>query len=185
MTWGVMGALDVQILGDLFGGEKMGSLLAKQWDGGVYYAGQRRSATPAEKKTAGSIGLAYLSRWKSPAAAETFLQMYAAQLGRKYDGLTERNKDEAAGEQVFTTKEGDVELMLQGSSVFVAEGYPVATARKLGAEFLAVQGTGPMKMASAPGHELTLGLARGLAGFGMMKVGMGRYTCGLGMEAKR
>ncbi len=182
---GVMGALDVQILGELFGGEQMASLLAKQWDGGVYYAGQRKSATMEEKKSASSIGLVYLSRWKSPAAAETFLQMYAAQLGRKYDGLTERTKDEAAGEQVFTTKEGDVELMLSGTSVFLSEGYPVATARKLGADFLAVQGTGPMKMATAPRRELTLGVARGLAGFGMMKVGMERYTCGSGIEAKR
>ena len=31
--------MDVQILGELFGGEQTGSLLAKQWDGGVYYAG--------------------------------------------------------------------------------------------------------------------------------------------------
>jgi hypothetical protein len=181
---GVMGELDVEILGDLFAGPELGGALAKQWDGGVYSAAQRRSATVAEKGTAASIGLVYLSRWKSPEAARKFLEIYTAELGRKYAGLKERKADEASGDdEVYSTGEGDVELSISGMNVFVSEGYPVATARKLGAAFLAVQGTGPMQMAGTPRSELTLGLARGMAGFGMVRPAtVERYT--LGFEAQ-
>ena len=104
---GVMGELDVQILGELFGGPEVASVLSTQWDGGVYYAAQRKSATVEERRGAGSIGLVYLSRWKSPAAAETFERIYAGELARKYGELKERKKDEAdAQDQVFTTNEG-------------------------------------------------------------------------------
>ena len=39
---GVMGELDVQILAELFGGREMAEALAPAWNGGVYYAAQRR-----------------------------------------------------------------------------------------------------------------------------------------------
>jgi hypothetical protein len=174
---GVMGELDVQILTELFGGSQVSGVLTPSWDGGVYYAAQKKSATVAEKATAASIGLVYLSRWKSEDAARAFAQVYAGELGRKYDGLTERKADENDEEQVFTTREGDVELMISGVNVFVSEGYPLETARELSKMFLDAQGSGPMKMASravAPGlaphgGELALGLL----------VPAGRYTLGL------
>src|SRR5271170_5939676 len=47
---GVMGELDVRILIELFGGREMADALSPAWNGGVYYAAQRKSAvTPAEK----------------------------------------------------------------------------------------------------------------------------------------
>jgi hypothetical protein len=117
----------------------------------------------------------YLSRWKTEEAAETFEKMYSAQLGRKYSGLSERAKDEAEGEEIFTTNEGDVLLTLQGRDLWVSEGFPVATARRLRDSTVAVQGTGPMKM--AVGEELTFGIARALAGFGMVRPAtVERYT---------
>ncbi len=45
---GVMGELDVRILAELFGGREMADALTPAWDGGVYYAAQRRSATGGE-----------------------------------------------------------------------------------------------------------------------------------------
>ena len=171
---GVMGELDVEIMASLFGGEDLGKAIAPQWDGGVYYAAQRRSASEAEKKTPGSLGVFYLSRWKTEEAAETFAKMYTAQLGRKYSGVKERHADEVDREVVMSTSEGDVLMTLSGKDFFVSEGFPLATARKIRELAMSVQGTGPVRMAvlPVPRHELTLDTAGALAGFGVMKVGI-------------
>ncbi|MES2391261.1 MAG: hypothetical protein V4555_06460, partial [Acidobacteriota bacterium] len=62
---GVMGELDVRMTAELFGGRPLAEALAPAWDGGIYYAAQRKSASAAEKSTAASLGLMYLSRWKN------------------------------------------------------------------------------------------------------------------------
>jgi len=59
---GVMGELDVRILTELFAGREMSAALTPAWNGGVYYAAQRKSAlTAAEKASTASIGLLYYS----------------------------------------------------------------------------------------------------------------------------
>jgi hypothetical protein len=172
---GVMGELDVEIMADLFGGQDLGAAIAPQWDGGVYYAAQRKNASPAEKLTPASLGVFYLSRWKEEEAAATFEKMYKAQLARKYSGVTERKSDEVDGELVFTTNEGDVLMTLTGHDLWVSEGFPLATARKLRDLASAVQGTGPMKMAAE--HELTLGSLGALARLGIIRPDtVKRYT---------
>ncbi len=175
---GVMGELDVEIMASLFGGPQMAAALSPQWDGGVYYAGQRKSATAAEKATTASIGVMYYSRWKSAEAAQAFAKLYAAELGRKYSQLMERKAEESgAGEQVYSTNEGDVLVSLDGPGLFVAEGFSLATARKLRDEVLSVQGSGPMRMAKVPGRELTLGTLVWSLGFGVIQPAtVGRYT---------
>ena len=169
---GVMGELDVEIMASLFGGPEVGKALAPAWKGGIYYAAQRRSATASEKMKPESLGVFYYSQWRSPISAHEFEKVYEAQLGRKYSGLVERKADEGEGEKVFTTHEGDVLLTLTGSGVFIAEGFPVVTARKLREAAMDTQGTGPQHIAL--NHELTLGDARALSGFGMMRFGLGR-----------
>ena len=180
---GVMGELDVKMLTELFGGPQIATALAPEWDGGVYYAAQRKSAvTEAEKASTASLGLLYYSRWKDDDSARTFLRVYEEQLPRKYSGLKQRVKDQADdSEQVYTTNEGDVLLSIQGRSVFVAEGFDLALARKLRDSIASVQSSGPMRLADAGTgqHELTLGLARGLESFGVMKAAIQsgqRYT---------
>ena len=85
---GVMGELDVRILAELFGGREIAEALAPAWNGGVYYAAQRKSAvTEAEKESTASIGLLYSSRWKNADSARTFLRIYSAQIPRKYSGV--------------------------------------------------------------------------------------------------
>ena len=164
------GELDVEMLVTLFGGRELGTALAAEWDGGVYYAGQRKSST--DKASTSSVGLVYFSRWKSEEAAQTFLRVYGEQLPRKYSGLKERKDDEQVDEQVYSTSEGDVVLSVSGETVFVSEGIGLAAARKLHAGFLEVQGRGPMKMAAQPTQELTFGVVKGIAGFGVMKAGL-------------
>ncbi len=63
---GQMGELDVHILSELFGGDNAARDLTPAWDGGLYWAGQLRSATtPAEQSSTKSLALFYLSVWKS------------------------------------------------------------------------------------------------------------------------
>jgi hypothetical protein len=177
---GVMGELDVRILTELFGGQQIAEALAPAWNGGLYYAAQRKSAvTEAQKESPASIALLYSSRWKNADSARTFMQVYAGQLGRKYAHVTERKQDEADNsEQVYSTEEGDVLLSISGAGVFVSEGFELPLARKLRDSIISLQSDAPLKVASAgrelPGngakeHELSLGMVEGISSFGMMK----------------
>jgi len=167
---GVMGELDVRILTEAFAGQEQAAAIAPMWDGGIFYAAQRRSAKSAEEKAStASLGLIYYSRWKNEDTARSFARVYAAQLPRKYSGLKARVKDQAdENELVYSTPEGDVLMKIDGAGVYVSEGFDLATARKLEEQFTAAQATGPVQQASA-GHELTLGMARRLAQFGAMR----------------
>jgi hypothetical protein len=180
---GVMGELDVRILTELFGGPEIATALSPEWNGGLYYAAQRKSAvTPAQKESTASIGLLYYSRWKNPDSARSFLHIYSAEIPRKYSKVVERTKDEVVGddEQVFTTDEGDVLLSRSGDSVFIGEGFDLSLARKLRDSIAAIQPTGRMQQAAAPPqplHEPALSMAHLFASFGSINRGaLERYT---------
>lgn len=174
---GVMGELDVQILAELFGGREIAQGLSPDWNGGVYYAAQKKSATAAEKESTNSLALLYHSQWKNADSARTFLRIYSAQIPRKYSKVVRRQQDEAGdNEQVFSTSEGDVLLSISGKSVFVSEGFSLPLARKLRDSIASVQSEGPLRVAER-GDEPSLTLARTLAGYGMMRAGaLQRYT---------
>jgi hypothetical protein len=142
---GVMGELDVRMLAELFGGRPLAQALAPEWDGGIYYAAQRTAATAAEKLTTGSIAMLYSSRWRNEDSARSYFEVFEQEMPRQYDGLVRRQKDEAdENERVYTTREGDVLLTLEGKTVWVSEGFSLAMARKLRGEVDAAQGVGPV-----------------------------------------
>ena len=184
---GQVGELDLHILAQLFGGENAARDLSPAWDGGLYWAGQLRDATPAEMASTKSIAFFYLSTWKSAASAEAFAKLYADSLGRKYSGL---HKDESAAhaagassedQQVFTTDEGPVVITVRGKQVFAAESFDLPTARKLTALILDAQGSGelrttqvtrpaaPARLIPVPGVTLSGGLVHLFADNGVMK----------------
>ena len=169
-----MGELDVRILAELFGGPEVSKAITPAWDGGIYYAAQRRSAvTPQAKESTASLGLLYYSRWKSPAAAEAFMKIYAGYLVKKYSGVTRRDKDEAyAVEQIYSTNEGDVLLSISGSSVYVGEGFPLEQSRILRDRIAEAQASGPIRLAAAPRHDPAMELSRRIASFGMVKAAL-------------
>src|SRR5271170_3285128 len=176
---GVMGELDVRILIELFGGREMADALAPAWNGGVYYAAQRKSAvTPAEKESTASLGLIYYSRWKNRDSARSFQHTYAEEISRKYSNVVERTKDEADDrEQVYSTNEGDVLISLTGTGVFIGEGFDLALARKLRDTIVSAQPQGPLRQATAPMQEPTLSVARVLASYGAVNANaLQRYT---------
>jgi hypothetical protein len=169
---GVMGELDVRILTELFGGREMGEALAPAWNGGIYYAAQKKSAvTAAEKESTASIALLYYSRWKNEDSARSFLRIYSAEIPRKYSGVTRRKQGEQdEGEQVYSTNEGDVLLSISDRGVFIGEGFPLPLARKLRDIIASVQSDGPVRVAGTY-HEPALDLARTLGAFGVMRAG--------------
>jgi hypothetical protein len=176
---GVMGELDVRILAELFGGREIATALAPEWNGGVYYAAQRKSAvTEAERESTASIGLLYYSRWKNADSASSFLRIYAAQIPRKYSNVVERKKDEAdETELVYSTNEGDVLISRSGDAVFIGEGFNLALARKLRDAIASVQPQGPMQQALMPVTEPALSMSRVLASFGAVsESSLQRYT---------
>ena len=155
---GQIGELDVHIITELFGGDNASRDLTPAWDGGLYWAGQLRSATtPEEQASTKSIGLFYLSVWKNADSAQVFTRLYAKSLGRKYSGVqlqTTGDQTTPSGdgsvEQVYSTDEGPVVITMRGKLVFVSESFPLPLARKLTSLILDAQGGGALQMTSAP-----------------------------------
>ncbi|HET7103496.1 MAG TPA: hypothetical protein VFI20_05375 [Terracidiphilus sp.] len=149
---GQVGQLDVKILCHILGGDQAARDFASAWDGGLYWAGQRRDATPSERATTGSIALFYLSMWTNPTSAQDFARLYARNLGRKYSNL---KRDEAAekstpagvDEEVYSTGEGPVVITTRGKMVFIAESFPLSLARNLASLILDFQGSGAIETA--------------------------------------
>ena len=161
---GQIGQLDLHILTKVFGGNEASRALTPAWDGGLYWAGQRRDAkTPAEQASTASIALFYLSAWKNAASARAFARLYADGLGRQFSGLKpDRDAEKTdpdehntgapepeSQEQVFSTSEGPVVITTRGKLVFVAESFPLDLARKLTNLLLDAQGSGELRQARA------------------------------------
>ena len=158
----------MHIITELFGGDNASRDLTPAWDGGLYWAGQLRSATtPAEQASTKSIGLFYLSVWKSADSAQVFTKLYARNLARKYSSVQLETSavlsapaDDGSVEQVFTTDEGPVVITTRGKLVFVSESFPLPLARKLTALILDAQGGGAMRMTSIPQRTIDPASAR-------------------------
>jgi len=186
---GQVGQLDVHILTELFGGDGAARDLTPAWNGGIYWAGQLRTArTPEEQTSLKSLSLFYLAAWRNAASAEAFAKLYANNLGRKYSGLKKDATAQATApndgrsvEQVYSTTEGPVVITTRGKLVFIAESFPLPLARQLTSLILDAQGSGEMKMAhtgdtqnpsasSAAAHPLTADMVRFMQNCGVMKV---------------
>jgi len=173
---GVMGSLDVHILTELFGGDTASDALTPAWDGGIYYAAQRRSATEAEKKSTVSLGLIYYSRWKNADSARTFLRIYVNHLPRKYTHIQELKRTDNAQDTTtdsneidFSSNEGDVLIVQKGRSVFISEGFDMPLAHKICDRMTLLQSDGRTQIADGTNRELTGSIANWLGSLGTMK----------------
>jgi hypothetical protein len=172
---GVMGALDVHILTELFAGQQAADALTPEWDGGIYYAAQSKAAkTPEQKAQTSSVALIYLSAWKSPEAAKTFAAIYAAEVGKKYSGVKRDSSAESNGEQIYSTNEGPVLIAIDGNQVFTSESFDLTMARKLELVMVGAQSSGNLQTAGLrPAMpELSAGVANLIAKCGLMRSGL-------------
>lgn len=146
---GVMGELDVRMTAELFGGQQIAGPLATAWDGGIYYAAQKKDTPAAQKNSTGSLGLVYLSRWKNADSARSFLRVYAAELPRKYEHLKQvASPNPDSDHLLFTSEEGDIVLTLVDRTVFISETFPRDLAAQLETKLREVQGNGVLQNAS-------------------------------------
>jgi hypothetical protein len=154
---GVMGEVDVRMLTQLFAGQEIAKQLSPSWRGGIYYAVQRKSATTAAARAStASLGLAYLSRWSNPAAANTFARLYAAQFARKYQHpVRDTETAMSASEQIYRTEEGPAIVVVAGNSVLTLEGFDLTLARKLELTMLASEPDSGSRVAETVRPELT------------------------------
>ena len=169
---GQVGQLDLQILAQILGGEPAARELTPAWDGGIYWAGQRITATtPVEQAKTSSLALAYLSAWRNQAAAQAFAKLYSEEIGRKYSDVKLDKPHAQSGEILYTTADGPVLIRVSGKYVFVAESFPLHTARSLGDLILDSQGTGEIKTATltAPAHSLSSSLVGFMQSCGIVK----------------
>jgi hypothetical protein len=171
---GVMGELDVRILSELFGGSQAAAELTPAWDGGLYYAAQKKAAP--DKSSTSSVSLLYLSQWKSPDAAEDFVKMYSNELSHKYTHVKRDNEAETSqDEQIYQTNEGPVLIVTSGNEVFISESFDLNTARKLQLVMLGAQqqsGNQVASMRASPSADLSGSMVRFMAGCGMMKAAL-------------
>jgi hypothetical protein len=174
---GVMGQLDVRVLSELFGGQDIAQALTPQWNGGVYYAVHNRTAKVADDKAStASIGLLYLSAWRSEGAADEFVTIYSRELSKKYSSVTRDTASETnPDERIYKTEEGPVLIVRQRRQVFVSESFDIDLARKL--QFLmfgAQQGDETQVIAGReiPNEDLTAPLGHLMGQYGMMRAGL-------------
>jgi hypothetical protein len=173
---GVMGALDVRMLVELFSGEPAAEALTPAWAGGIYLAAQKTAATAATKDSTSSLGLIYASRWKDAASAQRFFDLYDKHLPRKYSRLVRRPAAEtSADERVYSTEEGDVLLSIDNDDVVASEGFDLATARHMRDAIEAAQGSGPLREAvnrqllPQPSSDLGKRVGDWMNSFGLMR----------------
>src|SRR5215472_14045683 len=81
---GTMGQLDVRILSQQLGSENDMFTVTPTWQGGAYVAVKRKSAAsqPLAVSTM-DIALLYVSRWKTAAAAQRFMELYQKSLAKR------------------------------------------------------------------------------------------------------
>jgi len=190
---GQVGQLDMHILAEIFGGDAAASSFTPAWDGGIYWAGQLRSAqTPTEQASIGSIAFFYLSAWKNEASAQAFARIYADNLNRKYSRVkivqtaAEGPVNGEDHERVYSTAEGPVLITIRGRRVFVAESFDLPLARKLAERVLDAQGGGAMENALAvPAASLSAPVAGFFSHCGVMKAAVDATDRAARAQARR
>lgn len=158
---GVMGDLDVRMLLQLTTSDDAANHIASQWDGGIYYVVQKKHAQ--DKSSTASVALFYLSRWKTPAAAQLFAKNYEIEIGKKYPHAA-LQPTTSSTDHVYSTNEGPVLITIRGRYVFVSESFPLNIAHKLNFMLLGAQ-HGIAGQQAAAYHPSYPDLTSGLRGF--------------------
>jgi hypothetical protein len=139
---GGIGEIDVRALMRQYGEKRrVADEVSSAWQGGAYVTFHRKDKVVAEA-TAGTADLAllYISRWKTPQAAEQFAQFYADAVPDRYGSAKAEALPACAQTKCpvsmakIMTEEGPVIVEhWTDNSVLVTESFDPATAAKLGA----------------------------------------------------
>lgn len=129
---GAVGELDVQILLKIYANDQVAKRLAREWRGGAYYAVGRKGVTPPDRNSTAHVGLYYISKWASDAAAQEFARIYASALKQRYTGLQLAPANPAKpGRAQYTATDGLIVIQQTGSAIVVTESFDPASAEQL------------------------------------------------------
>jgi hypothetical protein len=161
---GGIGELDVRALLKQYGQSRIAEDVASAWQGGAFVTFRKKGKAVAEVSPSTSdLALLYLSRWKTPQAAERFARFYAAAVSQRYQNAAAQDAEPCSGADCpvsiaqITTEEGPVIVEhWPDNSVIVSESFDTATAAKLRAA-LRDQGNS-VRAADLPQSEIGLRL---------------------------
>lgn len=153
---GGIGELDVRALLKQYGERKIADDLSSAWQGGGYATFRRKGKAGAEVTPGtGDLALLYISRWKTPQAAERFAHFYAGAVAQRYRSATAEAAQACSGTGCpvsiaqIATEEGPVIVEHWGdNSVVVSESFDSATAARLRTALR--DGTGGVRAANPP-----------------------------------
>jgi hypothetical protein len=135
---GGIGELDVRALLKQYGGRRIADDLAAEWQGGAFVAFRRKDKAAEATASTGDLALLYISRWKTPQAAERFARFYAGAVSQRYHSATAQEVQACSGVSCpvsmaqISTEEGPVIVgHWDDNSVIVSESFDTATAAKL------------------------------------------------------
>jgi hypothetical protein len=129
---GAVGQLDVEILLKVYADEAVAKRLNHEWRGGAYYAAGRKGVKPPDKNSSTHVGLYYISKWSSEAAAREFAKIYAAALPQRYTGLRQLPADPARpGLDKYQSADGPIFIQQTGNAVVAVESFDPDAADKL------------------------------------------------------
>jgi hypothetical protein len=133
---GSVGELDVRALLKQYGERKGANDISSAWQGGAFVTYLRKEKSASSATTA-DLALVYVSRWKSPQAADRFSRFYANTVAMRYSTATLQPASACSGNcpvsgSQFLTEEGPVLVeRWNDNSVVVSEGFDTATADKI------------------------------------------------------
>lgn len=129
---GAVGELDVNILLRLYTDEDVAKRLTPEWRGGSYFAAGRRGVKPPDRNSTAHVGLFYVSRWATEAAAAEFARTYAASLAKRYTALHRAPTDASVpGLNKYSSADGPIFIQQTGNVVVAVESFDEDAARKL------------------------------------------------------
>jgi hypothetical protein len=129
---GAVGELDVSLLLRIYADEALDKQLSPEWRGGAYYAAGRKGAKPPDRNSSAHIGLFYVSKWATEAAAQEFAKTYAAALPKRYSSLRHiTNNGNTPGLAQYTSSDGPIFIQQTGNAVVAVESFDEDAARKL------------------------------------------------------
>lgn len=136
---GGIGELDVRALLKQYGERKIAEEVSAAWQGGSYMTFRRKDKVVAEiSPSTADLALLYISRWKTPQAAEWFASFYARAVSQRYRTATLQPAAACSGENCpisimqISTEEGAVIVEhWKDNRVVVSESFDPETAAKL------------------------------------------------------
>ncbi len=144
---GGIGQLDIRAYLKQYGERKNADDISSAWQGGAYVTYHRKNkdkdknnekAATATSATTADLALLYVSRWKTPQAAERFARFYTGAVGLRYQTATAQPLPACSGTNCpvsaaqISTEEGLVVVQQWAdNSVIVSESFDTPTAEKV------------------------------------------------------